>query len=102
MLIACSTDAKCDVKETGADQWGPLSAYLLKLRRAERVAELLAALGQRLSAGQVGHQPLLHLGVGQDGSHDVGRQDAGQVHYREETSSQSFSHSQKTAKVHGA
>lgn len=57
--------------------------YLLKLRRAERVAELLAALGQRLSTGQVGHQPLLHLGVGQDGGHDVRRQDAGQVHYRE-------------------
>ena len=59
-----------------------VETYLLKLGRAERVAELLAALGQRLSRGQVGHQPLLHLRVGQDGSHDVRRQDAGQVHYR--------------------
>lgn len=58
------------------------SVYLLKLGRAECVAELLAALGQRLSGGQVGHQPLLHLRVGQDGSHDVRCQDTGQVHYR--------------------
>lgn len=67
-------------------RWGGVwqRTYLLKLWRAERVVELLRALGQRLSRGQIGHQPLLHLRVGQDGGHDLRGQDAGEVHCREQ------------------
>lgn len=57
-------------------------SHLLELRRAERVVELLWALKQRLSGREVRNESLLHLRVGQDGGHDLRRQDAGEVHCR--------------------
>lgn len=59
------------------------AVYLLKLGGAESVVKLLCALRQGLSRGEEGHQPLLYLSVGQDRSHDLWRQYAGQVHCRQ-------------------
>lgn len=66
----------------GARWWvGPAAShkYLLELGGGQRALDLLCGLRQRLPRGQVGQQALLHVRIGEDGSHDLGREDAGQV-----------------------
>lgn len=54
-------------------------AYLLELGGGQRALDLLCGLWQRLPRGQVGQQALLHVRVGKDGCHDLGRENTGQV-----------------------
>lgn len=58
----------------------PCSSHLLELRRAQGVVDFLAARREALPARQEGQQPLLHLGIAQDGSHHLRGAHAGQVH----------------------
>lgn len=62
----------------------PCSSHLLELWRAQGVVDFLAARREALPARQEGQQPLLHLGIAQDGSHHLRGAHAGQVHCSEE------------------
>lgn len=68
-----------DSAEVGVLGDGVPRVYLLELGRGQRALDLLRRLRQRLPGGQVGQQALLHVRVGEDGCHDLRREDTGQV-----------------------
>lgn len=59
-----------------------VTLYLLELRRVQGVLDLLGALQQTLPTGEKGEEPLLDLGVAQNGSHHLWGAHARQVHCR--------------------
>lgn len=59
-----------------------ITLYLLELRRVQSVLYLLGTLRQTLPTGEEGEEPLLDLGVAQNGSHHLWGAHARQVHCR--------------------